>query len=187
MRKSNIVALALAVVASIALIILWFVLGFNHIDSPVDPVITIVWLALVLAIVQFVRKAEERRCTALRTCYVGDGMLFNHETGVVVLEDGVTTVDTIESVLTGMRYGFEKVEIPEGIRSQIQAVVRTSEYSAEDEIWSGEVAFAGHPEIEPLKFDSKVELAWALLGGRGVPLGLEPQEEMPQDTSWRTI
>jgi hypothetical protein len=187
MKKSNIVVLALAAAASVVLIVLWFVLGFNHVDSPVDPIVTIVWFVLIAAVVAFVRSAEKRRCAAMRTCLVGDGVLFNHESGVVSLEEGLSTVDAIGSVLSKLEYGFDKVELPEDVRSAIVAVVRTHEYAEDGEVWSGEIAFAGRPDLEPLKFDSKTELAWALLGGRKTQIGLEPQEELPHDTSWRTI
>lgn len=43
MKKSNIVVLTIAAVVSVFLLGLWFFLGFNQIDSPLDLVVSVIW------------------------------------------------------------------------------------------------------------------------------------------------
>ena len=43
MRKSNDLVLGAAAVVAALLLVLWYHLGFNRIDSPLDLVLAIVW------------------------------------------------------------------------------------------------------------------------------------------------
>lgn len=43
MKKSNVIVLAVAALVAAFLLFLWYYLGFNHIDSPFDLVLTVVW------------------------------------------------------------------------------------------------------------------------------------------------
>ena len=51
MKKSNWIGLAIAVLVDVFLLWLWFFLGFNQVDSPLDLVISIIWLVVIVAVV----------------------------------------------------------------------------------------------------------------------------------------
>ena len=48
MKKSNIIITAVAAIASIFLLWLWYFLGFNEVDSPTDLVVSVAWWAVVI-------------------------------------------------------------------------------------------------------------------------------------------
>lgn len=48
MKKNNWVFYGIALIASVILLVVWFFLGFNHVDSPLDPALTILWWILIL-------------------------------------------------------------------------------------------------------------------------------------------
>ena len=65
MKKNNYIVIALAVLVGAFLLFLWYYLGFNRIDNPLDLVISILWWvvdALVVAgILHFEKKRQEQR------------------------------------------------------------------------------------------------------------------------------
>ena len=61
MRKSNYLVLGAAAVVAALLLVLWYHLGFNRIDSPLDLVLAIVWW------VGSVAAAKSARCTCPRS------------------------------------------------------------------------------------------------------------------------
>lgn len=75
MKKSNVLITAVIVVVSAFLLWLWYDLGFNHVDSPLDLVLSVVWWAIVVVGVVLVAKAEKTRQESVRTVYLGEGRL----------------------------------------------------------------------------------------------------------------
>lgn len=73
MRKSNYLVLGAAAVDAALLLVLWYHLGFNRIDSPLDLVLAIVWwvgivaIAAILVRVRSVAAAKSARCTCPRS------------------------------------------------------------------------------------------------------------------------
>lgn len=85
MKKSNWIGLAIAVLVDVFLLWLWFFLGFNQVDSPLDLVISIIWLVVIVAVIVGVNRLERQREKRLRTIYVSSTAVFNKERGLVSL------------------------------------------------------------------------------------------------------
>lgn len=111
MRKSNVIILAVLAVAAGFFLWLWYYLGFNFVDDPLDLVLAIVWWAVVLVVIFGIHTAEKKRRRRVRTAYLAPGMLFNSEAGFVdldALEEGTTLVDALEQTLVGLKYTFDR-------------------------------------------------------------------------------
>lgn len=154
MKKSNIIVLAVAAAVSVFLLALWFILGFNHVDSPVDPLVTLVWWIVIVAAVLIINKVESARRQRIRSVYVGEGQLFNSELGLVSAQPGTSLVGNVASIVESLDYGFDKQDFPEEDQFTPRLLVRTTEYKREydssDEqsrdrqqrlTWKGEVVF----------------------------------------------
>lgn len=154
MKKSNIIVLAVAAAVSVFLLALWFILGFNHVDSPVDPLVTLVWWIVIVAAVLIINKVESTRRERIRSVYVGEGQLFNSELGLVSAQPGTSLVGNVASIVESLDYGFDKQDFPEEDQFTPRLLVRTTEYKREydssDEqsrdrqqrlTWKGEVVF----------------------------------------------
>ena len=128
MKKSNWIGLAIAVLIDAFLLWLWYYLGFNRIDEPLDLVISIIWFALVVAIVVLVNRLEKKRDCALRTIYVAPASLFNKESGAVPVAAGASNVEAMEEILKGMKYGFDLKDMPKPEEFECRFVVQTERY-----------------------------------------------------------
>lgn len=169
MKKSNVLITAVIVVVSAFLLWLWYNLGFNHIDSPLDLVLSVVWWAIVVVGVVLVAKAEKTRQESVRTVYLGEGRLYNSETGVRMLSAGASVADSLAAVLAGLTYGFDREAAPDPDDKENPAnwthVVRTSKYEParnddgerKDETWEGEVVVVETGRTIP--FTSRAALA----------------------------
>lgn len=49
MKKNNWVFYGIAFIASVILLVVWFFMGFNHVDAPLDPILTVLWWILIVA------------------------------------------------------------------------------------------------------------------------------------------
>ena len=154
MKKSNIIVLAVAAAVSVFLLALWFILGFNHVDSPVDPLVTLVWWIVIVAAVLIINKVESTRRQRIRSVYVGEGQLFNSELGLVSAQPGTSLVGNVASIVESLDYGFDKQDFPEEDQFTPRLLVRTTEYKREYDssneqsrdrqqrlTWKGEVVF----------------------------------------------
>ena len=112
MKKSNWIGLAIAVLVDVFLLWLWFFLGFNRIDSPLDLVISIIWLVAIVAVAAAVNRLECQREKRLRTIYVSPTALFNKERGLVSLGSAAAAPSVMERILRDMEYGFDLKEMP---------------------------------------------------------------------------
>lgn len=169
MKKSNVLITAVIVVVSAFLLWLWYNLGFNHVDSPLDLVLSVVWWAIVVVGVVLVAKAEKTRQESVRTVYLGEGRLYNSETGVRMLSAGASVADSLAAVLAGLTYGFDREAAPDPDDKENPAnwthVVRTSKYELarnddgerKDETWEGEVVVVETGRTIP--FTSRAALA----------------------------
>lgn len=168
MKKSNWIGLAIAVLIDVFLLWLWFFLGFNRIDSPLDLVISIIWLVVIVAIVVVVNRLERQRAKSLRTVYVSSSAVFNKERGLVSLGSAAAAPRVIEGILGNLEYGFDLKELPKQEEFNCRYVVQTDEYKAAggeggEPTWKGTVVAidraAGNREMP---FSSRDELAAAL-------------------------
>jgi hypothetical protein len=162
MKKSNWILLALAAIACAFLLYLWFYLGFNKIDNPLDLVLAVLWWAIIAAVGCVIAKAEKARQRQVRTVYVAGNKLYNSEAGEVEVEAETTTVSAIQQVLAGLSYGFDKNDLPGG--TQVQYVVETDEFKDGDEpTWKGKVTkVVSDGENVETDFDGADALAAAL-------------------------
>lgn len=164
MKKFNVFALAVAVLASAILLALWFVLGFHHVDSPLDLVITILWWLLIVGVGYGIVRTEQQRRERIRTVYVADHEMFNAESGRIDRPTETTAlVLAAEETLKGLKYGFSLHRLPEkDERPRYTHVIRTFDYDEDNDEWSGEVLFAGDPQRRPQRFENRSQLAFAL-------------------------
>ena len=168
MKKSNWIGLAIAVLVDVFLLWLWFFLGFNQVDSPLDLVISIIWLVVIVAVVVGVNRLERQREKRLRTIYVSPTAVFNKERGLVSLGSAAVAPGVMERILKDMEYGFDLKEMPKPEEFDCRYVVQTDEYKAAggesgEPTWKGTVVAidraAGNRETP---FSSRAELAAAL-------------------------
>ena len=163
MKKSNWIGLAIAVLVDVFLLWLWFFLGFNQVDSPLDLVIFIIWLVVIVAVIVGVNHLERQREKRLRTIYVLPTALFNKERGLVSLGSAAAAPSVMERILRDMEYGFDLKE-----EFDCRYVVQTDEYKAAggeggEPTWKGTVVAIDHAAgNREMPFSSRDELAAAL-------------------------
>lgn len=168
MKKSNWIGLAIAVLVDVFLLWLWFFLGFNRIDSPLDLVISIIWLVAIVAVAAAVNRLECQREKRLRTIYVSPTALFNKERGLVSLGSAAAAPSVMERILRDMEYGFDLKEMPKPEEFNCRYVVQTDEYKATggeggEPTWKGTVVAIDHAAgNREMPFSSSDELAAAL-------------------------
>ncbi|WP_417060995.1 hypothetical protein [Ellagibacter isourolithinifaciens] len=168
MKKSNWIGLAIAVLVDVFLLWLWFFLGFNRVDSPLDLVISIIWLVAIVAVAAAVNRLERQREKRLRTIYVSSTAVFNKERGLVSLGSAAAAPSVMERILRDMEYGFDLKEMPKPEEFNCRYVVQTDEYKATggeggDPTWKGTVVAIDHAAgNREMPFSSRDELAAAL-------------------------
>lgn len=168
MKKSNWIGLAIAVLVDVFLLWLWFILGFNRIDSPLDLVISIIWLVAIVAVAAAVNRLERQREKRLRTIYVSSTAVFNKERGLVSLGSAAAAPSVMERILRDMEYGFDLKEMPKPEEFNCRYVVQTDEYKATggeggEPTWKGTVVAIDHAAgNREMPFSSRDELAAAL-------------------------
>lgn len=160
MRKSNWIIIAIVVIASIFFLWLWYYLGFNYVDDPLDLVITIIWWLIVILLCLAIRKFEKDRQRSIRTIYVGNELLYNSELGVVRLDQGAPYVPAMQQILETLEYNFDRQEADEnnGQKARFRYVVHTDKYDDEGDTWEGEIVRVSDPD-NPLEFESMEELS----------------------------
>ena len=161
MRKSNYAVLGIAAVVAALLLALWYYLGFNSIDNPLDLVIAIVWWVAIVAVAVIISRVEQRRRRQIRTMYLSPNALYNSERGMVGFGDA-TAVETMQQVLEELKYGFDTKDVPDEKKFKFEYVVQTDEYKAD----SSEDAKAGQDAAK--SSEGKAEQAGAVAEGKAV-------------------
>ena len=128
MKKTNYLIFALVALAAAFLLYLWYHLGFNHVDNPVDLTLGVVWFVGIALLIALVVRQEKKRQQLIRTVYVAPSQLFNSEAGVVELEAGCDVADSMAAVLAGLKYGFKTQEQPKQEDFDYRYVVRTESF-----------------------------------------------------------
>lgn len=186
MRKSNWLIAAILVLASIFFLWLWFYLGFNLVDNPLDLVVSIIWWAVVAGGCYCIHQAEQKRQERVRTTYVAPSAVFNSEAGLVDL-NGASAVEGIQQVLEGLEYNFDIKDFPSNSEAKFDYIVRSTKFEVEKgseqgatgsgdattangasgatgsassqvKTWEGEVVRVAAPDEEPREFTSKEQL-----------------------------
>lgn len=144
MKKSNWIIYALLALVSVFLLWLWFYLGFNEIDSPLDLIASIIWWLVIIVSVVIVVRVEKTRKERIRTIYVSDRTIFNSEAGIKVYRDCDQMIEFMEEVLEELSYDFTKNELPDLKEVPIHYYVKTSDFSSDT--WKGEIVFPSNEE-----------------------------------------
>ncbi|WP_281656064.1 hypothetical protein [Eggerthella sinensis] len=179
MKKSNVIIFVLLALASAFFLWLWFFLGLNRIDEPLDLVLSIVWWAVIAVAVGVIVKMERTRRRRIRTVYVGDGAAFNSEKGLVKLEGAAPMRETIAGILQSLKYDFERADFPEKDEFEVKYFVRTKEFEAEErKDEASDVATATATADQPAAAAPQTEQkTW-----KGEVFIVETKEERPFDT-----
>ncbi len=131
MKKNNVIVLAISAVAAAFLLWLWFYLGFNRIDNPLDLVLAILWWVGIAALVALITYMERKRQRQIRTIYVSPTALYNSEKGIVALKEA-SSVEAMEGILQQLEYNFDKADLPSKKTFDYRYVVQTDEYKEND-------------------------------------------------------
>ncbi len=130
MSKSNYAVLGIAAVVAALLLALWYYLGFNNIDNPLDLALTVVWWAAIVVIAVVISRVEQKRRRQIRTMYLSPNALYNSERGMVGFGEA-TAVETMQDVLEGLKYGFGTKDVPDEKKFKFEYVVQTDEFKAD--------------------------------------------------------
>lgn len=161
MKKINWILLTVLVIISAFLLWLWFYLGFNHVDSPLDLVLSIIWWIIFIVGVVVIWRLEKRRQERIRTLYISESKLFNSELGIRYFDNLEQLVFVMGQTLEELKYNFNREDLPEDEELPMRFLVRTFKYTAESEdeeenSWEGEVCAVGVDE--PTPFETREEL-----------------------------
>lgn len=157
MKKSNWIIVAIFVVASIIFLAMWYALGFNLVDDPFDLVVTIIWWVIIIAICLLIKWAEEKRRRAIRTSFLGSGVIYNPEAGIVRIDDEAY-VPVLERILLNLDYSFDEKEISNDQRIRFDYIVHSDKFSDDGNKWVGEVVRVSDPD-DVRSFNDRAELA----------------------------
>ncbi len=158
MRKSNVIVAIIVVLVSIFLLWLWFYLGFNHVDNPLDLVLSIIWWVIVAIAIFAIVKVEKRRKEYLRTTYIGSNYLYNPQVGIVNVEPDSTMIETLIQTLDELKYNFKIEDIPDDLNPRFKWIVRSEKFDDNGDKWEGEVVSTSDPEGDPILFENREEL-----------------------------
>lgn len=162
MKKSNVIVAILVVIVSIFLLWLWYYLGFNYIDNPLDLVLSIVWWVIVAVAIFAICRVEKRRKEHLRTTYLGSRYLYNPESGVVEVEPDSTMIDTLAEVLDDLKYKFKVEDMPDDMDPKFSLIVYSKKFKDDGDTWEGEVIRTADPDADPMIFEDREELAYII-------------------------
>ena len=181
MKKSNVIIFVLLAIASAFLLWLWYYLGLNKVDEPLDLVLSILWWIVIIASIVIVAKMEQIRRRRIRTVYVGNDATFNSEKGLLTFAKSLPMQEVLASILENLSYNFSRVDFPDKEAFEVKYFVRTKEFKVEkpeegaqpssvqpnptdentvslgQDAWKGEVVIIDTKEEKP--FESPEELA----------------------------
>ncbi len=177
MKKSNVIIFILLAACSAFLLWLWYFLGFNRVDSPLDLVLSVVWWAVVIVAVVAIVKLEQVRRRRIRTVYVSDHATFNSEKGLMRFEDAAPMQDVIASILENLKYDFSRADFPDKEEFQVKYFVRSKEFDIEkrDDAQQDDVAHV--TEAEAAEGEQEPQKTW-----KGEVVVIETKEEKPFET-----
>lgn len=146
MKKSNWLIIGILVVASIIFLAMWYALGFNLVDDPLDLVVSIVWWVVIVAVCLLINWSEQKRRRALRTSFIAPGLIYNPEAGIVRIEGEQSYTPTLERMLDSLAYDFDHEEVSNDQRIRFTYIVRSDKFSDNGDTWEGEVVKITDPD-----------------------------------------
>ena len=171
MKKSNVIIFVLLALASAFFLWLWYFLGLNRVDEPLDLVLSVVWWAVIAVAIAVIVKMERTRRRRVRTVYVGESAAFNSERGMVAIEGSRPMPEVIAGILLDLKYDFSREEFPDKDRFPVRYFVRTKQFEAEKRDGDGG-AGEGSPQAEPIE-----QKTW-----KGEVFVVKTKEERPFET-----
>ena len=176
MKKSNVIVFVLLALASAFFLWLWFFLGLNQVDEPLDLVLSIVWWAVIAVAIAVIVKMERTRRQRVRTVYVGDQATFNSERGLAAIEGSQPMPEVIAGILQNLKYDFSREDFPDKDRFTVKYFVRTKQFDAEEkqDAESAEVEERASVDAAESHIEQKT---W-----KGEVFIVETKEERPFDT-----
>ena len=103
--------------------------------------------------------AESKRRAKMRLAFVGDGIIYNPESGLVLPDQGESELALLQRTLAGMTFPDEVAKLEESNRPAFRWVVRSSKFDHNGDVWEGEVIAACDPSAEPRAFATREDLA----------------------------
>ena len=103
MKKSNVIVFVLLALASAFFLWLWYFLGLNRVDEPLDLVLSIVWWLVIVVAIAVIVKMERTRRQRVRTVYVGDCATYNSEQGLATIEGSQPMSEVIAGIFDGLK------------------------------------------------------------------------------------
>ena len=164
MRKSNVLIIAILVVASIAFLWLWYYLQFNLVHM-LDLIITIIWWVVIIALCIAIHRVEQKRRERMRTVFVSNGVLYNSEAGVVQLDstDPQSCVQAIRELLNNLNYDADAKIDSNQTRLRFNYIIHSPKFSDDGNVWEGDVVRVTG-SYEPIDFKDSQELLRILQG-----------------------
>lgn len=140
MRTSNAIIFGVLIALSVALLALYFYLGFHKVGGIGYILLSVVWWGLIAGLIFGISRVEANRRRQLRTFYVSPTAIYNPECGVIACNNPNERADRIYQMLATMRYGFTKHDLPQNQPFDCRYVVRTDEFKQGDvPVWNGSV------------------------------------------------
>lgn len=153
MKKSNWAFYIIAAVISLFLLGLWFYHGFNHVDSPLDPVLTMIWFAIMIMTGIVIHKIEKTRREKLRRIYLFEDGLFNPEIGTVLFHSKDDKIEEIRKVIESLEY---PVSVDETAPNKPYTLRISTDKITRDK-WTGSVS-KPHSGNQAMSFNTQEEL-----------------------------
>lgn len=127
-------------------------------------VVGIVCVGIVFVCICAFLSIEHKRRVDIRTTLVGQSVMFNPETGVVVLSAENNKVDVLQSILCHLTYKLMPQESPTPRQMKyFQTVVVTDKFRRKGKVWVGSVRqVCDTPPDVVIGFSSKEELCLLL-------------------------
>ncbi len=162
MKKVNFIVLGALFLASLALLWLWWYLGFSSVDGPADVIISVVWWAAIVAMGYGIYRFEQRRRKQMRTVYVSPTSLYNCELGMLDCPDITQRAALVEEMVKSLKYGFDFQDMPEEGSFDYSYIIRTDDYR-DAASWTGTVVKVGrNGSHQEKQFTSRAALESAL-------------------------
>lgn len=141
MKKSNVIVFVIFAIISVFLLWLWYTLGLNKVDAPLDLILSIIWWVVIVVAGIVIYRVEKVRKQRIRTLYVSDDLIFNSELGSKSYDNPVDLMTVAEEILNDIKYNFNKETIPNKDAFPVKFFIRTNKYK-KDDTWEGEVVNA---------------------------------------------
>lgn len=168
MRKSNVIIIAILIVASIFFLWLWHYLDFHLIDMR-DLIITILWWIITIGLCIGIHYYEKKRRERIRTVFISDSVLYNVEAGIlrVADDDPQAYVEGMREMLNNLDYDTHDSPDSSEARLRFNYIVHSLKFDDDGDVWEGDVVpVRGSRDSVP--FNDAQELS-RILGGNREP------------------